>query len=60
MSSYQRSLYWQRINDDYFTMGDGMLDGIFVIVHRTFLLHRYTHTYTLFMLEIYRVAVELM
>ena len=38
VSSYQRVLYWQRINDGYFTMSDGMLNGIFLIVHRTFLL----------------------
>ena len=38
VSSYQRALYWQRINDGYFTMSDGMLNGIFLIVHRTFLL----------------------
>ena len=38
VSSYQRPLYWQRINDGYFTMSDGMLNGIFLIVHRTFLL----------------------
>ena len=36
VSSYQRPLYWQRINDGYFTMRDGMLNGIFLIVHRTF------------------------
>ena len=34
MSSYRRSLYWQGINDGYSTMSD----GIFLIVHRTFLL----------------------
>ena len=38
VSSYQRALYRQRINDGYFTMSDGMLNGIFLIVHRTFLL----------------------
>ena len=38
VSSYQRALYWQRINDGYFTMSDGMLNGIFLIVHRTFVL----------------------
>ena len=24
VSSYQRALYWQRINDGYFTMSDGI------------------------------------
>ena len=35
--SYQRPLYCQRINDSYSTMSDGILDRIFLIVHRTFL-----------------------
>ena len=31
VSSYQRPLDWQRINDHYSTMSDGILDGIFLI-----------------------------
>ena len=38
VSSYQQPLYWRRINDGYPTMIDGLFDGIFLIVHRTFLL----------------------
>ena len=31
VSSYQRPLDWQRINNHYSTMSDGILDGIFLI-----------------------------
>ena len=35
--SYQRPLYWQKIKDGWSTMSDGIFDGMFLIVHRTFL-----------------------
>lgn len=38
VSSYQRPLYWQRINNSYSTISDRILDVIFLIVQRTFLL----------------------
>ena len=44
VSSYQRPLYWQRINDGYSTMND----GIFLIVHRTFLFSYFRGCWLLF------------
>ena len=41
VSSYQRPLYWQRINNSYSTIRDRILDVIFLIVQRTFLLSYY-------------------
>ena len=38
MSFYQHSLYWHRLNDGYSALSDVILDRIFLIVHRTFLL----------------------
>ena len=38
MSFYQQSLYWHRLNDGYSTLSVVILDRIFFIVHRTFLL----------------------
>ena len=35
--SYQRPLYWQKTKDGWSTMSDGIFDGMFLIVHRTFL-----------------------
>ena len=42
VSSYQRPLQWQRVNNGYSTMSDGIFDWIFPIVHRTFLLSYFT------------------
>ena len=38
MSFHQQSLYWHRLNDSYSTLSVVILDRIFLIVHRTFLL----------------------
>ena len=34
---YQRPFYWQKIKDGQSTMSDGIFDGMFFIVHKTFL-----------------------
>ena len=39
--SFQRPLNQQRMNDGYSTMSDGILNGIFLIVHRNFLLSHF-------------------
>ena len=39
--SFQRPLNQQRMNHGYSTMSDGILNGIFLIVHRNFLLSHF-------------------